>query len=206
MSLCPHARRCDQGQETRTPVSAHRKGQEGPSAGIPTLHGVRMSNTTISGSVGYTRPAGGTLDAHAGLDTARKLRIDLRQAMERLENRVARPSATDSWRADVEVALFELGEALDAHISEVEGEGGLLASIVADAPRLAGQIAEIQGQHDGLRAGLDRAVASCSVHDEVEPTLVRRRVTSLLGRLAVHRQLGSELVFDAYNVDIGDGD
>jgi hypothetical protein len=49
-------------------------------------------------------------------------------------------------------------------------------------------------------------MASCSTLDGVEPTLVRRRVTSLLGRLAMHRQLGSELVFDAYNVDIGDGD
>jgi hypothetical protein len=64
----------------------------------------------------------------------------------------------------------------------------------------------MQGQHDGLRAGLHRAMASCSMLDGVEPTLVRRRVTSLLGRLAMHRQLGSELVFDAYNVDIGDGD
>ncbi|MEX1093871.1 MAG: hypothetical protein WEF28_12060 [Acidimicrobiia bacterium] len=164
-----------------------------------------MSNNTASGSVGYTRPAG-ALEAQTGLDTARKRRIDLRQAMERLENRVARPSATGSWRADVEAALSELGEALDAHISEVEGEGGLLASIVTDAPRLAGQAAEMRAEHDELRTGFDRALEACSGHGKLEPTLVRRRVTSLLGRIALHRQLGSELVFDAYNVDIGDGD
>jgi hypothetical protein len=126
--------------------------------------------------------------------------------MARLETQVARPSATASWRGEVEAALFELGEALDAHISEVEHEDGLLESIVTLAPRLAGLVAEMQGQHDELRAGFDRAMASCSMHDEAEPTLVRRRVTSLLGRLAIHRQLGSELVFEAYNVDIGDGD
>lgn len=164
-----------------------------------------MSTYTTSGSIAPERAKGATA-SNAGLETARERRIDLRQAMERLEYRVARPSATPNWQADVEAALFDLREALDAHISEVEDEHGLLASIVADTPRLAGQVAEIQGQHDGLRAGLYRAMASCSMHDGVEPTRVRRRVTSLLGRLAMHRQLGSELVFDAYNVDIGDGD
>jgi hypothetical protein len=32
---------------------------------------------------------------------------------------------------------------------------------------------------------------------------VRRQVTTLLGRLTLHRQAGADLVFDAYNVDIG---
>lgn len=103
-------------------------------------------------------------------------------------------------------ALSDLGEALEAHITEVEDERGLLATIVAEAPRLAGQVAEIRGQHDELRFALNRALASCSIRADLDPKLVRRSVTSLLGRLAVHRQLGSELVFDAYNVDIGDGD
>ena len=164
-----------------------------------------MSTYTNSANIAPVR-AEGAVAGNAGLETARERRIDLRQAMARLETQVARPSATPTWRADVEAALVELRKALDAHISEVEHDGGLLSSIAGHAPRLAGQIAEVQGQHDGLRAGLDRAMASCSMHEEVEPTLVRRRVTSLLGRLAMHRQLGSELVFDAYNVDIGEGD
>lgn len=146
------------------------------------------------------------MEAHSGLDTARKRRIDLRQAMERLEKRVARPSGIAAWLADVEAALFEIGEALDAHITEVEDEGGLLASIVTDAPRMTGQAEELRTEHNELRAGLSRALESCSMHGELAPTLVRRRATSLLGRIAMHRQLGSELVFDAYNVDIGDGD
>lgn len=171
--------------------------------GIP--QGGHMSTYTTSGSIAPER-AGGATASNAGLEAARERRIDLRQAMARLETQVARPSATPSWRADVEAALFDLGEALDAHISDVEHDDGLLASIATHAPRLAGEIAEIKGQHDGLRAGFGRAVESCSMQHEIEPTLVRRRVTSLLGRLAMHRQLGSELVFDAYNVDIGDGD
>jgi hypothetical protein len=164
-----------------------------------------MSKNTNSRSVAFQRPAA-ALEAQTGLDSARERRIDLRQAMAQVEYRVARPSATASWRADVEAAMIELGEALDAHISEVENEGGLLPTIVADTPRLAGQVAEMQGQHDGLRAAFDRALEVCSDTGELEAKVVRRRVTSLLGRLAMHRQLGSELVFDAYNVDIGDGD
>ena len=181
------------------------KGKKALAQKTQAKHGVHMSNNTISGSVGYTRPAG-AIEAQTRLDNARERRIDLRHSMERLENRVARPSATATWWTDVEAALFELGEALEAHISEVEGEGGLLASIVGDAPRLANQAAEMRAEHDQLRAGYERALSACSLHGRLEPTLVRRRVTSLLGRLALHRQLGSELVFDAYNVDIGDGD
>ena len=164
-----------------------------------------MSTYTNSGSVAFEGPVE-ALEAHTGLDTARERRIDLRQAMARVETRVARPSATASWGADIKAALSELGEALDAHINEVEDEGGLLSTIVAEAPRLAGQVAEMQRQHGELRAAFDRALAACSNHGELEPTVVRRRVMSLLGRLAMHRQVGSELVFDAYNVDIGDGD
>ena len=162
-----------------------------------------MSTYTNSGSITPERPDGAVVE-NAGLVTARERRNDLRQAMAWLENRVARPAATATWATDAEAALLELEAALDAHIAEVEGEDGLLASIVADAPRLSGQIAEMRGQHDELRAGCDRAITS--LHGRVDPALVRRRVTSLLGRLAMHRQLGSELVFDAYNVDIGDGD
>lgn len=164
-----------------------------------------MSTHSNSGSIAPERPEE-ALASDAGLETARERRVDLRRAMAWLENRVARPSATPAWRVDVEAALLELGEALDAHIGEVEGEDGLLASVVAHAPRLAGQASEMRADHDDLRAGFDRAWAACSGHEELESALVRRRVTSLLGRLAIHRQLGSELVFDAYNVDIGDGD
>ena len=169
----------------------------------PVRHSDLMSTHINSGSV--ERPVE-ALEANSSLDTARERRIDLRQAMARVETRVARPSAAASWRADVEAALIELGEALDAHISEVEDEGGLLASIVADTPRLAGQVGKMEEQHAELRVGFDRALAACSNLDALEPAVVRRRVTSLLGRIAMHRQLGSELVFDAYNVDIGDGD
>lgn len=174
------------------PAAGHRKGAD-------------MSHNTITGSVGYTGP-NGTLAYETGFDRARERRIDLRQAMDQLERQLARPTGADSWRAELEAALFELGEALDAHIREVEGDGGLLASIVADTPRLANQAEEMRAEHRQLQAGLGRALAGCSGNSKVEPGQIQRRVTALLGRLALHRQLGSELVFDAYNVDIGDGD
>jgi hypothetical protein len=33
---------------------------------------------------------------------------------------------------------------------------------------------------------------------------IRRRITSMLCELAAHRQHGADLVYEAYNVDIGD--
>jgi hypothetical protein len=37
---------------------------------------------------------------------------------------------------------------------------------------------------------------------DVEPATLRRKIIGILGRLAIHRQRGSELLFDTYDVDI----
>ena len=130
----------------------------------------------------------------------------LGDAMTDLEEIVAGPTAANGWLDRVEAALVELRKALNAHIEEVEGSEGLLAEIVSVAPRLAAYTEELKRDHMALLSAWLRAEATVRAARDggrAGTASVRRRVTTLLGRLTMHRQAGSDLVFEAYNVDIG---
>jgi hypothetical protein len=139
------------------------------------------------------------------LQTPRARREELHTSMELLESTIARPSAAKGWQAAVEAALADLGDALRAHIHEVEAPDGLLAEILDVSPRLASDIEVIKKDHVELMSAWERAYRT-SMTEAENVTGLRRRVVALLGRLAVHRHRGSDLVYEAYNVDIAAGD
>ena len=133
-------------------------------------------------------------------------RRDLGEAMTDLEKVVAGPASADGWLDRVDMSLVGLRGALDGHIEEVEGPGGLLAEIAAVAPRLAAYTEDLRQEHVALLGAWLRTEATVRAASGDLPaavSAVRRRVTTLLGRLTMHRQAGSDLVFEAYNVDIG---
>ncbi|REK22700.1 MAG: hypothetical protein DWQ40_02820 [Actinobacteria bacterium] len=137
---------------------------------------------------------------------ARARRIELREAMADLEVAAARATASPDWVARVEVALLGLSAAVDAHAVEVEAESGILADVLEKAPRLEYQVGTMRSDHDELRESCQNLLARLHQEPAPDAKVIRRKVISLLGRLTLHRQQGSELVFDAYNVDIGSGD
>jgi len=145
----------------------------------------------------------------AALARARTFHNGLRHAMTGAEAAVAGPSSWQGWLSEVDVSLAELRQALDDHIGEVEGPDGLLVGIMFSTPRLAPEVEILRREHRELviavvRAEeISRAVATDPSHDAIR---LRRAVTTLLGRLTLHRQRGSDLVFEAYNVDIGAAD
>jgi hypothetical protein len=141
-----------------------------------------------------------------GRQRARIRRNELHAAMARLEATVAKPAAPNGWADAVDTSLMELEDALRAHIREVEGPDGLLAEIVEVAPRLVAEVETIKKEHVDLVRSWTRARQSLRGDGIASATEVRRRVISLLGRLAIHRQRGSDLVYEAYNVDIAAAD
>jgi hypothetical protein len=151
-------------------------------------------------------------DAAAGRDRlsrATDRRRILAEEMAELEEALARPASAEDWLERVEVGLADLRLALDAHIEEVEGTDGLLAEIVEMSPRLLGQTEDLRRQHMTLLGAWLRAEATVRAAREDGPAaraLVRRRVVALIGRLTRHRQAGSDLVYEAYNVDIAASD
>jgi hypothetical protein len=136
-------------------------------------------------------------------------RSRLRHAMSGSEQAVAGPSSWKGWLGEVHTSLVELRQALDGHILEVEGPDGLFAEIMLSTPRLASEVEALRSEHRELVSAVVRAQETARevVTDPTHDTLhLRRAVTTLLGRLALHRQRGSDLVFEAYHVDIGAAD
>jgi hypothetical protein len=146
------------------------------------------------------------VDPGKGLTAVKALRRDLREAMAALESAVAGPSFSEGWLDGVEHSLDELRKALEAHIEEVEGPDGLLTETIQSAPRLAAEAETLRKHHGVLLKSLGQ-VQTLAMSTENDPTHdpdpLRRGVVSLLGRLTLHRQRGADLVFEAYNVDIG---
>jgi len=153
----------------------------------------------------------GNVEGHPNpvLARARTRRHGLQRAMTGSETAVAGPSSWQGWLTEVEGSLAELRRALDEHIEEVEGPDGLLAEIMESAPRLASEVEILRHEHRQLMTALIRAqeisrdVETDPAHN---PLRLRRAITSFLGRLTLHRQRGSDLVFESYNVDIGAAD
>ena len=143
------------------------------------------------------------------LSRAQDRRRLLAEEMTHLEKIVAGPASAEDWLDRVEIGLSDLRQALDAHITEVEGPDGLLAEIVELAPRLSAQTDELREDHmEILGAWLrtEATVRAARGNGEDLRALIRRRVVNLIGRLTLHRQAGSDLVFEAYNVDIAASD
>jgi hypothetical protein len=148
----------------------------------------------------------------SAFESARARRAGLRRAMSSAEAALASPAAgrADAWATEVGGAVHALQDAFDAHIETTEAPDGILDAIVALAPRLANGVAKARREHVELGQGLRDQV---SLFDAASPTLDtdwveqrRQDVSELLRRLARHRQLGADLTYEAYEVDIGGED
>lgn len=131
---------------------------------------------------------------------ARQRRVELKQAMSDLEVAAASAAADPAWIEAVGAALDQMRDAFDAHVEEVEAPDGLLGELVAAAPRLSPKVERLRDEHPALSRRIDACQA---LLDEADHGKIRSEVVDLLFALVHHRQVGSDLVFEAYNVDIG---
>ncbi len=131
---------------------------------------------------------------------ARERRVELKQAMSDLELAAAGAAGDPMWITGLRDALGELREAFGAHVEEVEGDEGLLADLVVDAPRLAPRVQRLSDEHGPLGERID---ACAAMLDDPDPHEIRGEVLDLLVALVRHRHTGADLVYEAYNVDIG---
>jgi len=141
-----------------------------------------------------------------GLDALRRRRAELFESMGALRQALAAPTSgcLDAWSEWVDVALIELSADVRAHVAITEGPGGLHGDVVDVAPRLSHAVHRLVGEHLVINEMLGhlttRARGATSVAHVDE---VRCLGTALLARLARHRQRGADLVFEAYETDIG---
>jgi hypothetical protein len=150
--------------------------------------------------------AEGVVRVGDSLERARERRAGLHAAIVDVEGALAAPAPRreELWRKELSVALGELGDALERHIATTEAGDGLLAEILSSAPRLAHRIDRARADHERLRSSVQQSITA--VDDGADVDTIREGTLLVLAELVRHRQLGSDLVYDAYNVDIEGGE
>jgi len=142
----------------------------------------------------------------------RSRRAGLRSAMSALEQSLAAPAPhrVDEWRRGVTESLASLHDVWTRHIVETEAPGAFLDELVGEAPRLSTPAARLRREHNEILGVITRAERSLrqvlleNDHEQFVDTL-RADLTEMLCALAHHRQRGADLIFAAYDVDIGGG-
>jgi hypothetical protein len=133
---------------------------------------------------------------------------DIRAAVLDLEAAVAAPAQGTGWVTGVGSCLQRLADDLAGHAAAEDGPGGLYRRVLADAPRLAGEVRRLRAEIDeisSLVTWLLHVVAAGPIAQGVDWRLdVREDVNVILGRLMRHRQSDADLIYEAYTVDVGD--
>lgn len=138
------------------------------------------------------------------LQRMRAHRAELRDAVAAVDDALASPIARPAWRDRVRTALVELCHDFRTHIELTEGEGGLYADVRASSPRLSGRVRRLSDEHVRYAAHLESLLARIDGEGELpDPVALREEATALMGQLIRHRQAGADLVFEAYEVDLG---
>jgi hypothetical protein len=141
--------------------------------------------------------------------SSRQKRQGVRRASAGLGEALARPAAQDPkvWSAQTADCLQVLAEALQVHAHHSEGPEGLLVEIVAAAPRLANQVDRIKRDHQDILIDISALEEETRGNEDAgQIPWVREQALGILQAIAVHRQRGADLIYEAYSVDIEAGD
>jgi hypothetical protein len=110
------------------------------------------------------------------------------------------------WSKAVIRGLEDLANAIREHVEGAERPGGLYEEITARAPRLAAKVDGLRREHPEM-AEITRTLLArfetTPIGESWPLADARDELQRLLGRMVRHRQLGADLVWEAYNLDIG---
>ena len=141
-----------------------------------------------------------------GLESLRQRRAELRESMSALEQALAAPAADRKsvWAERVHVALVELSADFREHIDITEGPDGLYHGVLATAPHMSSSVAGLIREHIQIKARADQLLAMLSAPPAAADVDTARDLgTTLIAKLSRHRQRGADLVYEAYQTDIG---
>ncbi|HZT64483.1 MAG TPA: hypothetical protein VFA11_01715 [Acidimicrobiales bacterium] len=128
----------------------------------------------------------------------------MRAALGEAERSLASPvvGRLESWSRTVRQDLEALLAAVDLHVSSTEAPGAVLDGIVAAAPHLAPRVDQARHEHELIRYRLRSALDLLPATTETAAHTARDRAVEALEAIVRHRQLGSDLVYEAFKVDI----
>jgi hypothetical protein len=150
-----------------------------------------------------------TVSARAELNAVRVRRAELRETLNLMEAALAAPARGRAviWGEAVHASLVMIADDFGAHVEVTEGPGGLHQSILTGDLRLANAVEALTAEHSQLAEEIATLVADSEApvgEDDVDD--LRERATALLGHMVRHRQRGADLIYEAYETDIGGGD
>jgi UDP-N-acetylglucosamine enolpyruvyl transferase len=143
------------------------------------------------------------------LSAVRVRRAELRETMNLIEAALAAPARGRAvvWGEAVHASLVMLADDFGAHVEVTEGPGGLHHAILTGDLRLANAVMALTDEHAQIAEVIASLVAdSAAPVGETDVDDLRERATDLLGHLVRHRQRGADLIYEAYETDIGGGD
>jgi hypothetical protein len=123
-----------------------------------------------------------------------------------LEDAASSPvSDAERWREGVAARLEALRDAFADHVAETEGPGGLYDEMEEIAPHVQGKARRLREEHPPLTDAISDAVDRFGVPftEGTDLDALRDDLQRLMGRIVSHRQHGSDLVWEAYAIDIG---
>lgn len=145
---------------------------------------------------------------HLTTDEAREISLrrgQLHGALIELEQALARPLRDEAaWCQATTAAVEHLAWTLANHVEETEQPGGLLSEVEATAPWLAPRVGQLRRDHELLVRRCGALIDRC--HGDVGPHELREDALDLLAELTRHRHRGADLLYDAYELDVGTGD
>ena len=143
------------------------------------------------------------------LSEARLRRRTLHEAIVQLEMATSSPAAgrVPDWTARLAKDLTGVRDAFAQHVEATEKPGGLYEEIMGKAPRLANGVDRLRDEHPVITERIDETLArveSGEIEGDAWPVdNARDELQRLLGLVVRHRQRGADLVWEAYNLDIG---
>ncbi|MGZ5214044.1 MAG: hypothetical protein ACXWXM_10015 [Actinomycetota bacterium] len=142
------------------------------------------------------------------LGEARKRRQTLHDAIVQLEMAISSPAAgrVAEWSGQVTKDMVGVRDAFEQHVIVTEKPSGLYEEIMELAPRLVGTVKRLQDEHPAIEGSVVKLLARLEA-GEVDGSWpldkARDDLQRLMGAVVRHRQKGADLVWEAYNVDIG---
>ena len=144
----------------------------------------------------------------SALQAAKGQRLSLQRAIGGLEQALGPPAAGEEqgvWLERLGGALAHLDEVFAVHVRVTEAAGGLYEEILENAPRLANRVKRFRREHADITAAIRRGIAETqeAAQDVGRVDALRDHAVRLLADLVRHRKRGLDLVYEAYDVDIG---
>jgi hypothetical protein len=141
------------------------------------------------------------------LGEIRQRRAALVGACSAFEGALAAPVASARWPEGLGNALVALLATFDEHVAVAERPGGTIEQLRERAPRLSDRVDRLVDEHVTITADagrlMDRLDHLPAERTADENAAIREQALELLTAIVRHRQLGADLLYEAYDVDVG---